>query len=234
MQGLAINVGANTTLPGMRGPIYPDATCCYLPIPERESTSIPPPTYADLSVPVTIPEEYHNLPVHLDPTFAEYSHCHDYTYGDEHGVKAKPISRLSAGDYLFFYATLSTTGTPVYDWIAPEWGVYLIGHFCLAEDPVHGPPKRTLTEAELDRFAHNAHLKREPIDPRILVRGQPQHSRLYSRVIPLSSAQSGAAPGELVVNHTTDSGKGPWWRRPLPIPDPSPFLTWWDCIDAKQ
>jgi len=37
----------------------------------------------------------------------EYPCCGRYTYGDEHGVKAAPLAELSAGDYVFFYATLS-------------------------------------------------------------------------------------------------------------------------------
>ena len=224
MQALAINIGANTTLPGFRGPLYPDGTFCYIPIPEREPTTIAPPTYADLDLRFDIPESYHSLPLHLDPTFAEYPHCSDYTYGDEHGVKAKPIQQLTNGDYLFFYATLTTVGDPDHDWIPPEWGAYIIGHFRLADDPVIGPPERELTPSEQTRFANNAHLKRDQIDPRVLVLGDPDSSRLYKQAIPLSSPDAGSQPGELVLEYTMDSGKGPWWRRPLKIPDPLPVL----------
>lgn len=234
MKGLAINIGANTTLPGIRGPIYPDGTFCYLPIPERAATAVDPPTYSDLTVPFEIPERYHDLPIHLDPTFAEYPLCHDYTYGDEHGVKAGPISRLGSGDYLFFYATLTTTGEPEFDWIPPEWGAYLIGHFRLASDPVTGPPERELTDREQATFAANAHLKRDPVDARVLVQGDPAESKLYDRAIPISSPASGSTPGQIITTHTMDSGAGPWWRRPLEIPDPEPLLGWWQQRESSD
>ena len=49
-RALAINVAANTNLPGVRGPIYPDGSFVYLPIPEREplAADADVPTYADL------------------------------------------------------------------------------------------------------------------------------------------------------------------------------------------
>lgn len=224
MRGVAINVGANTSLPGFRGPIRPDGTFTYVPIPERKPTRRPVPTYADLELPIPIPESHRGTRVHLDPTFAEYPGCAAYTYGDEHVVKAAPISDLSAGEYLFFYATLTTVDEPDREWIAAEWGAYLIGHFRLAEDPCVGAHEREMTDAERRRYDTNAHLSRETVDARVLVRGDPEGSRLYRTAAPLSHAQAGGRPGELLLEHTTDSGRGPWWRRPLRIPDVAPIL----------
>jgi hypothetical protein len=109
-RAVAINVGANSSLPGFRGPIYPDGTAVYVPIPEREPTTADAtvPTYADLDLPIEIPTEHRDTDLHLDPSFAEYPHCADYTYGDEHGVKAAPLLDLTAGDLVCFYATLRT------------------------------------------------------------------------------------------------------------------------------
>ncbi|MEF8856839.1 MAG: hypothetical protein V5A16_05395, partial [Haloplanus sp.] len=42
-RAVAINVGANTTLPGFRGPVRPDGRFAYVPIPEREPTADPVP-----------------------------------------------------------------------------------------------------------------------------------------------------------------------------------------------
>ncbi len=224
VQSVAINVAANTTLPGFRAPIYPDGSFVYVPIPEREPTDDPVPTYADLGLPVAIPADLHDRRVHHDPTFAGLYGAETYTYGDEHGVKAGPLSELSAGDYVFFYATLSTAGrgelgvreeaAPA-DWQAPEWGAYLIGGFRLAVDPATGERYPDLPPEERRRYRENAHLRRATPDARVLLAGDPEESRLYDRAVPLSSRTAGADPNPLVTDHSADSGKGPWWRRPL-------------------
>jgi hypothetical protein len=228
MPGVAVNVGANTTLPGFRGPIYPDGSFLYVPIPEREPTADPVPTYADLPLPLDLSADVLDRPVHLDPAFAGALGSETYTYGDEHAVKAGPLSALSAGDHAFFYATLSTAGrgalgvrddaTPA-DWQAPEWGDYLIGHFRLAVDPITGEGYEALPADERERYRENAHRRRTDFDARVLLAGDPEASRLYDRAVPLSSRDAGADPNRLVTAHSADSGKGPWWRRPLRYDD---------------
>lgn len=213
--GVAINVGANTSLPGVRGPIYPDGRFRYVPIPEREPIDEDAPTYADLDLPVEVPAEYRERAVHLDPEFEDYAYCRGYTYGDEHAVKAGPLSALSAGDYVFFYATLSTHGGAPSDWIAPEWGAYVIGHFRLGMDPVTGEAYETLPPSDREKFANNAHVKRETFDARVLLWGDREGSELYDCAVPLSNPSGGADANRLVTDLSSDSGNGPWWRRPL-------------------
>jgi hypothetical protein len=119
MRAIAINVGANTNEPGFRGPVAPDGRFEYIPIPESKPTTTSVPTYGDLEphLGTDIPADVAETPVHLDPEFPEYPHCERYTYGDDHGVKAGPLSSLSAGDYVFFYATLSVTARA--EWLPP-------------------------------------------------------------------------------------------------------------------
>ena len=226
-RALAINVAANTNLPGVRGPIYPDGSFVYVPIPEREplAADADVPTYSDLlaeldPLPFGLPADSRDRAVHLDPTFGGYPYCEDYTYGDEHGIKAGPISDLQPGDSLCFYATLTRhdppsgvdTDPPV-EWIAPEWGAYLIGEFRVAE--VLGPEAcASLSAAERERFASNAHCKRTTVDAKVLVRGS-ESSRLFDRAIPLSAPDAGATANRIVTDLSNDSGKGPWWRRRL-------------------
>lgn len=219
MVAIAINVGANTSLPGRRGPIHPEGSFTYVPIPERCPTAVPVPTYADLDLGGLVPHDAVETPIHLDPTFAEYRGCVDYTYGDEHWVKARPLADLRAGDHLYFYATLSPSAPPRREWIAPEWGAYLIGHFELSHPPIEDPAANGLSDVEHTRFRHNAHVKRETLDARVLLAGDPERSRLYDRAIPLSSPDDGATPNRLVTELSKDSGRGPWWRRPLRFED---------------
>lgn len=232
MASVAINVAANTNEPGFRGPIYPDGSFEYVPIPETKPTAEPVATYGDLDLTTDV-DSVADRSVHFDPLFPEAGgSC--YCYGDEHGVKARPLAELSAGDHLFFYATLTTTaahaespqngdesGADVShpDWVAPEWGAYLIGHFELARDPVTGEEYHGLPAAERSVFDANAHVKRTEFDARVLVLGDPDGSELYETAVPLSSPDAGADPNRVVTGLSSDSGKGPWWRRPLRFDD---------------
>lgn len=216
-RAVAINVGANTNEPGFRGPIWPDGRFAFVPIPEQEPTVEPPPTYAELGLdlPFDLPPGVAEQPVHLDPEFAAYPFGERYTYGDPWGVKARPILDLSAGDYLFFYATLDPVreGDGGDGWVTPGWGAYLIGHFRLARDPVPGEAVESLPAAERARFANNAHRRRDPFDAAVLVAGDAR-SRLYDVAAPLSG-ETGTAANDVVTEWSADSGAGPWWRRPL-------------------
>jgi len=208
-RALALNVGANTNEPGFRGPRYPDGTFDFLPIPETEPAENVP-TYGDLNphLRFDVPESAWGTPVHLDPEFAEYPCAERYTYGDPYGVKAKPVLELQAGDFLYFYATLERVGAEVGE---PNWGASVIGEFHLARDPVSGEAYHDLPEEERAAFASNAHVKREEMDARALVLGDSS-SELYERAVPLSD---GTEANRLVTELSEDSGKGPWWRRPL-------------------
>jgi hypothetical protein len=212
MRSVAINVAANTNEPGFRGPLYPDGTFEYIPIPESEPTDDPVPTYADLGLDTDM-SAVAERPVHFDPEFPEAG-GERYTYGDEHGVKAGPLSELAAGDYLFFYATLTTTGERP-DWAPPRWGAHLIGHFRLARDAVTGEQYTEMPADERAVFDSNAHVKRTEFDARVLVLGDPESSRLYDTVVPLSAPSGGTDANRLVTELSSDSGKGPWWRRPM-------------------
>ena len=226
-RALAINVAANTNLPGVRGPIYPDGSFVYLPIPERESVAdeADVPAYDDLltslpPLPFELSAETHDRALHLDPEFADYPYCDSYTYGDEHGVKAGPISELEPGDSLFFYATLTRheppagvdTGAAV-GWVAPGWGAYLIGEFRVAR-VLDSDACRSVSPADRAAFASNAHCKRADFDAKVLVRGG-EDSRLFERAVPLSTPDAGATANRIVTELSNDSGKGPWWRRRL-------------------
>lgn len=218
-RAVAVNVGANTGEPGFRGPIEQDGRFTFVPIPEDHPTREPPPTYADLALdlPFPLPSAVADRPVHLDPEFPTYPCGERYSYGDPWGVKARPILELSKGDYLFFYATLDAVAEGAKSWIAPGWGAYLIAHFRLARDPVPGEAYEDLSEDAQRLFANNAHRKRDPFDAAVLVAGDPT-SRLYDRAAPLSGA-TGTDPNHVVTAWSSDSGMGPWWRRPLRFDD---------------
>lgn len=215
VRSVAINVGANTNTPGFRGPIYPDGSFEFIPIPESEPTKEPVPTYGELGVSCELPEAVWDTPVHLDPSFVELGLCEAYTYGDPFGVKAGPLLDLSAGDIVYFYASLSPEGSGHPDWITREWGVYVIGQFVLSIDPVDPAEWESLDAGSKEVLRSNAHWKRETFDAKVLLHGDDDQSALFDRAIPLNVPGEGTNANDLVVDLSSDSGKGPWWRRPL-------------------
>ena len=245
---VAVNVAANTNEPGFRGPVFPDGSFAYVPIPETASTrprdrfpvdeSLP--TYADLDLPFSLPTALRETPVHMDPEFPGVHGRENATYGDPYAVKAGRIADLDAGDWLLFYATFTLRPS---DWtgpggervddagaderdgewlreseadvsvdadLAPDWGAYLFGGIRV-ERVIAEPDRTEATELA----ATNAHLKRDPFDARVVVDGDPDASGLFERVVPLSTPQSGVNANATVTELSSDSGNGPWWRRPM-------------------
>jgi len=243
-RAVAVNVAANTNQPGFRGPVYPDGSFAYVPIPESAATVArdrfpvdePLPTYADLDLPFAVPTDLRETPVHMDPEFPGVHGRERASYGDPHGVKAGRIAGLEPGDWLFFYATLSLRphgwGGPGAEGpaggdapradadLAPDWGAYLFAGIrverVLAVGDDAGSDGRTVDrEAAAALAPTNAHLKRDPFDARVVVAGDPDASGLFERVVPLSAPEAGADANRLVTALSSDSGKGPWWRRPM-------------------
>ena len=242
-RAVAVNVAANTNQPGFRGPVYPDGSFAYVPIPESAATlprdqfpvDEPLPTYADLDLPFAVPADLRETPVHLDPEFPGVHGRTRATYGDPHGVKAGRIAGLEPGDWLFFYATLSLRphgwggpeAAPVADGgpppdadLAPDWGAYLfagirIDRLLAVGEGAAADSAAVDRAAAADLAPTNAHLKRDPFDARVVVAGDPDASGPFERVVPLSEPDAGADANRLVTELSSDSGKGPWWRRPF-------------------
>ena len=261
-RAVAVHVAANTNQPGFRGPVYPDGSFAYVPIPESAATlprgrfpvDEPLPTYGDLDLPFGVPADLRATPVHLDPELPGVHGRDRATYGDPHGVKAGRIADLGPGDWLFFYATLSLRphdwagpgeGVPADesedaalvdrdDDLAPDWGAYLFagirvervlavgdrsetGEDASGDDARRdeGDPRAVDRDAAAAVAPTNAHLKRDPFDARVVVAGDPSASGRFERVVPLSSPEAGADANRLVTALSSDSGKGPWWRRPM-------------------
>ena len=250
-RAVAVNVAANTGQPGFRGPVYPDGSFAYVPIPESAATlpraavpvDEPHPTYADLDLPFAVPADLRETPVHLDPEFPGVHGRDRASYGDPHGVKAGRIAGLEPGDWLFFYATLSLRphdwagpgggsgrggaerageGLRADDDLAPDWGAYLFAGIrvdrmlAVGDGSDAGNGSRAVDRDAAAALAPtNAHLKRDPFDARVVVAGGPAASGPFERVVPLSDPEAGADANRLVTALSSDSGTGPWWRRPM-------------------
>lgn len=213
MQALSVPVGANRAFPGFRGPIAADASFTYAPPPELDP-AIEAPTYGDLDL--DVPKAHRETAVHLDPEFPEYPYGQAYTFGAESTASAGALYELQAGDVVFFHAPLDYAGQrpPDESWINPFWGVYLLGHFELARDPLSRAEFVDLPAEEQAPFESNAHVHRSSFDAEVLVLGHPDRSQLYERAVPLSSPGDPSRANRIVRELSEDSAD-PGWRRRL-------------------
>jgi len=210
---------------------------------DRFPVDEPLPTYADLDPPFALPDELRNIPVHADPEFPGVHGRERASYGDPHGVKAGRIADLEPGDWLLFYATLSLRprdwrgpgdervgdagaddrgggwlrerGVAVDDDLPPEWGAFLFAG--IRVDRTVSADEGGVVERAVaaEAASTNAHLKRDPFDARVVVAGDGDASGLFDRAVPLSAPEAGTEANPIVTDLSSDSGKGPWWRRPM-------------------
>ena len=110
MKGLLLHVAADTTYPGVVGPVFQDMSFEYLPI--NNTFGIEKRTYRHFAARNSeygrtladfVPSNIAILPVHFDP---EFDH---YTYGQHGGdyARAQTLTKLKQGDILFFFASLA-------------------------------------------------------------------------------------------------------------------------------
>jgi hypothetical protein len=177
-----LRVGIDSGSGGIQGPLFPDGSFDYVPIPEdlRAGTY----TYGNTLgrfgrllvdyFPSSKKSRMEARQIHLDPEFETF------TYGDPGPSKAG-LRYLNCGDLLVFYCGLEGWG------ISSPPGLYIMGYF-----EVEAAGRATdFTEAEIRRkFANNVHV-RDPaafVDEKsklVLVKGS-SGSRLLNRACLIS------------------------------------------------
>lgn len=219
---VAINVGSQTNAEEHgRGPIYADGSFEFVPITERDDT-VAYPTYSDLEIEASIVQAHLDDVAHFDPEFPELPPGENYTYGDPGDFKRNSLSKLSQGDYVFFYGTLdySEDRPPERYWINEDWGGYIFGHFRLAVDPIVGyEAYESAPEDIKSALENNAHLRRETVDEDVVfIIGDPDRSTLYDTPVPLSLPATTLTTTEK-ANHLFEmdgvNKKSAWHRGPI-------------------
>jgi hypothetical protein len=180
-KALLLRVGIDSGCGGTLGPIFPDGTFEYIPIPEIPEYVSPRSTYFRQlparhggALEQYVPPRYRKAAAHYDPEFETF------TYGDPGKQKRSQLLRLDKGDLLVFYAGLRPVG---------EQGtgrLYIIGFFTVAAVEAitatnPWPPR------DVPHLLKNAHLRRNHPDPDLVVaRGHTRRSRLLDRAIAIS------------------------------------------------
>ncbi len=174
---------------GTLGPIFPDSTFEYVPIPENSQYVSPRSVYYhDLparhggTLAQYVPRRYCEAAAHYDPEFETF------TYGDPTRNKRAQLLRLGDGDLLVFYVGLRPVGSRTAS------RLYVIGYFTVASaENVDGtdswPPK------DFPHLLGNAHLRRNrPDHGLVVVRGHARTSKLFDRAIAISDETQRATP----------------------------------------
>ncbi|GEM_PF-423201 len=182
-KALLLRVGIDKGTGGTLGPIFPDGTFQYVPIPE-DRPAPPCPTYAELqasgggSLARLLPPRLAHRRPHIDPDFETA------TYGDAAARKRAQLARLQAGDLLVFYSGLMPD--------PPDDGPRLHAIGYLAVKQVH---RLSAADMRRDRtlrrrFGTTAHFRRRPLDAALtLVEGWRGRSRRLDRAMPLGDAR---------------------------------------------
>ena len=210
------NVGANASH-RFAGPVFPDGTFEFLPIPEQPDPAGPHAVrYRDLvsfndpgrGLTEYVPERLWARATHSDPEFETF------TYGDncEWSPRASGLKGMEHGDILFFLARLElwASGRPT-----GTFGFYLVG-FLEIETVLRNVRSRP-SQAQMARFGANAHVRRGLSDAALWdgfwVFAGSGRSRRFERAVPVDRGIATAA-------FTTAKG-WPWrWdggRTPLQV-----------------
>jgi hypothetical protein len=182
MNVVLLRVGIDTGAGGINGPLFPDGSFEYIPIPD--GYDLDPRTYGNSTgrhrrrlieyFPENLQGRVADQSMHVDPEFATF------TYGDPTQPKAG-LSRLQPGDLLVFYCGLAGWG-----WTATP-ALYIMGYF---EIEKAGLATDFSTSELKESFAENFHVRhrrvfREQRDWLILVKGN-DNSRLLKKAHQIS------------------------------------------------
>ncbi len=187
-QILLLRVGMDSGFGGL-GPLFPDGTFEYVPIPDAPSqVSERSLFFRDIfarsggSVARFVPAKHKEDPAHYDPEFETF------TYGDPTKNKRRQLLRLGRGDMLVFYAGLRPPEAP------RGSKLYIIGYLTIRQ--AHAIT--SLCPWPPPGFQHlwaNAHFRRNEGDENLVVaEGDPATSRLLEQAMPLSDGQQYVLP----------------------------------------
>lgn len=186
---LFLRVGIDLGCGGALGPVFPDDTFEYVPIPENPDCVGPRSVYyRDLparhggTLAQYVPSRYREGAAHYDPEFETF------TYGDPTRNKRAQLLRLIEGDLLVFYVGLRPAGSRA------TGRLYIIGYFTVASvENIN--PTNPWPPADASHLMGNAHLRRNrPDHGLVVVCGQARTSKLLDRAIPISDEAQRATP----------------------------------------
>ncbi|MFW9890013.1 MAG: hypothetical protein ACFFER_17660 [Candidatus Thorarchaeota archaeon] len=182
MKAFTVNIGVNTATDPIRrsGPIYPNGTFDYIPIPWDSGITYDEIGLASAFRRMGIEDRLDNG-VHHDPEFI------GFTYGTrpEDWPNVSNLKQIERGDLLVFFGSLERTphellGESFLPWIADSRGMYIMGLFemdgILTRDGELFESK--LGKKAYSSSAHFEYFEHNPEDTSWIFKGSPKSSLL--------------------------------------------------------
>ena len=181
---VAVDTSSKGATGGINGPIFPDESFEFIPIPENPNNTTETRTYSTLKVNNVehgsfmsdfVPSDIQDYLVHFDPDFE------NFTYADPSDMKKSKrggmLKKLSIGDYIFFVASLVPFKKSAYanndrkkicKYQKGKMAKYIIGYFeiknILQFEKTRNelkPLDDTIPQSILEQVKHNSHSKRD-------------------------------------------------------------------------
>ena len=210
---VAVDTSSKGATGGINGPIFPDESFEFIPIPENPNNTTETRTYSTLKANNVkhgsfmsdfVPSDIQDYLIHFDPDFE------NFTYADPSDMKKSKrggmLKKLSMGDYIFFVASLVPFKKSAYanndrkeicKYQKGKMAKYIIGYFeiknILQFEKTRNelkPLDDTIPQSILDQVKHNSHSKRNYDAFIVAIGKKDRETALLRKAIQITSAGS--------------------------------------------
>ena len=215
---VAVDTSSKGATGGINGPIFPDESFEFIPIPENPNNTTETRTYSTLKANNVkhgsfmsdfVPSDIQDYLVHFDPDFE------NFTYADPSDMKKSKrggmLKKLSMGDYIFFVASLVPFKKSAYanndrkeicKYQKGKMAKYIIGYFeikNILQIEKSRNKLRPITDTKifpsiLKQIKHNAHSKRIKDRFIVAVGKKNRSTALLRKAIQITTAGSPFRP----------------------------------------
>ena len=210
---VAVDTSSKGATGGINGPIFPDESFEFIPIPENPNNTTETRTYSTLKANNVkhgsfmsdfVPSDIQDYLIHFDPDFE------NFTYADPSDMKKSKrggmLKKLSMGDYIFFVASLVPFKKSAYanndrkeicKYQKGKMAKYIIGYFeiknILQFEKTRNelkPLDDTIHQSILDQVKHNSHSKRNYDAFLVAIGKKDRETALLRKAIQITSVGS--------------------------------------------
>jgi hypothetical protein len=224
LKALLMHVAVDTSSKGtggINGPIFPDKSFEFIPIPENPKNTSETRTYSTLKAKNSkngkflsdfVPSDIQDYLVHFDPDFE------NFTYADPSDMKKSKrgglLKWLSMGDYIFFVASLAPFKKSAYTnndrkeickYQKGKMAKYIIGYFEIknifqfekSRNKLKPLADMKIPQSMLNQIKHNAHSKRNKDKFIVAVGKKNRNTALLRKAIQITTMGAPFCPNSV-------------------------------------
>ena len=211
---VAVDTSSKGATGGINGPVFPDESFEFIPIPENPNNTTETRTYSTLKannvkhgsfISDFVPSDIQDYLVHFDPDFE------NFTYADPSDMKKSKrggmLKKLSRGDYIFFVASLVPFKKSAYanndrkeicKYQKGKMAKYIIGYFEIknilqfekTRNELKPLADTKIPQRILEQIRHNSHSKRNCDAFIVAVGKKDRKTALLRKAIQITSVGS--------------------------------------------